>query len=528
MMPSVQRFQVNGRQKLNKLTATKDLILKIGLSVSMLSLIAIYLRKSSSNLMDAVTYFKVTVLDNKSFGEIITGLVAPGENGYFTSLFDLLLVKPLSFFIKIEWAFQVVNICTFVALGFLFFRLTSRFLKKTYAIFLTLLLLSTPSTGSFHTALFQISDRPFGLSNIYFLENSTASRIVFALLFFFSVRTFNEITKKQNKNVLWLTLILVHLIHPISGAICLFSIILMKYKADSSCIKTFKEKPAMVLLFISLIFSQVNSIIHNSQENYNSILGGFGGRATLDYSFYAFVLYLALPLLLLHISTKVINVSWYEIRSRFNFLLVPVLVQFFMVVIYILGWQNPLDILNRNGLVILVNILSYVPLLYVLSQSSRANKLVFIRLREGSRFIRILDTAPQVVTVFLIGAIFLQVSNSFLLREPLVVKNCAFLNGESTKELDNLIMHSVEDGELSIFEDTLSFVQLNLNQSQRQDFLANPLILGASLGSWNTKCRFIGLGYLLLNGFDQTDSAKNRIDAFNRILDSERKSKDAS
>ena len=527
-MQSVQKPQINGRKALNKSTIPKNFIVNTALAIFMLSLTAIYLRNSNRDSIDAVAYFKITVLENRTFSEVVIGLVRPGENGYFTSLFDLLLVKPLSSFMTIELAFQLVNLCVFFALGFLFLRLTSRFLKKTYAMFLTFLLLSTPTTGSFHAALFQIPDSNFGLSNIFFLQNSTSTRVLLALLFFFWVRTFNGNTKRQNRRLLSFSLIVVHLIHPICGAICLLSVVFMKSGEHRSFLKNFKEKSAIMLPLILLSVLQTISINSNLKERFNSILGGLGGRATPDYSFYSFVLYLALPILLLHISTKVINVSWYEIRSRFNFLFAPVSVQFLVVLIYILGWQNPLDVMNRNGLVVLINILSYVPLLYVLSQFSRANKLIFIRLRDSSRVIRIFELTPQVVTVLLTGAIFLQVSNSFHLREPIAVNSCSFLKGESINELNNLIMRSLGDEEVEIFEDTLSFVELNLIKRQSHEFLANPLTLPTSIDSLTNSCRFIGLGYLILNGFDQTDSARMKIDAFKKILESERKLENAS
>jgi hypothetical protein len=484
--------------------------------ILVLTLTFVFLSNTNWKFQNSVTLYKTLLVKDASFQILTLSMFIPEENFVFTSIFDLALLKPLMFFFSPEYAFGFSNLVCIILLGFLFYFFVNHYLKKKYSFFLTLLLLSTPTSGTFQENLETLLNGQVRSYGFFFLENSSPTRIVLVIAAYLWVYKSEFIDLKRKHTVLsYLTLLSV-LVHPISGLICLLLGFIRKSQILKNGVVHSKANQLLVVLAGCLFGAQSFSIIKALVGENRSVIGGLSGNVTLDYPIERTFFYFILPIVLLLMSTRIINISWYEIRKRFGFLFLLFAVQGISLTLYYLGSRNLLDVLYRNGLIFFISIASYIPVIYVYSQIARINKLLLLPLKHGKHIVGTINFLPQFVSVLLI--LVLVVTSAFTIRNHVGQSDEACDNRSNNysvllqKYFSNLELNNLTERD----ERTVEFISSNLTGSETNDFLSNPL--STETPAFSPQCIISGAGYLYVNGFDQSRESTLRIQAIKMKL----------
>jgi hypothetical protein len=270
-----------------------------------------------------------------------------------------------------------------------------------------------------------------------------------------------------------------------------------------------KSNLTFVFIATSLVLIQLFSICKAFIEENGSILGGLLGSTSFEYSNYRAIFYVVLPIVFLQASTLLMNISWYEIIKRFDFLIIAFVAQVFALVLYSIGLRNLLEVFSRNGLIYFVNIATYIPVIYVYSQIARINKFILLRLKSGHTLLRLLHLVPQVISLILILVLLYQSSLKVSNGKIGELDRCPYTGSSNAIKLEEFFSKSTQMSYFERQEKTLAFMGDNLSERDYRMFLSNPLKAEFSLK--NPNCMFFGAGYLYVNGFDQSKGADMRV-----------------
>jgi hypothetical protein len=267
-----------------------------------------------------------------------------------------------------------------------------------------------------------------------------------------------------------------------------------------------------VFIFYSvLIFLQVVKLVTGESESGQSLVTSLLRNQPLQFSFYHLVLYILLPVLLLTIFTKIMNVSWREIIQRFSFIAVLYFLSLASLIYAILLNENGLyEVLNRSGVTPLTNALVYLPVLYLLSEG-RYSRLFALRSLLFEKIVRISPLLVNTLVIVLLVAVSVQATwISISAARGQAQATCLNFDSAERLKVENLIR---ESSVLELEERKELILNYARGKLSPIDFIAfmtsplDPVIAQEKLGA---SCSLLGLGYLSLNGLSQSKVSRNR------------------
>lgn len=271
------------------------------------------------------------------------------------------------------------------------------------------------------------------------------------------------------------------------------------------------------ILTLSLLLGvQTASILLSS--SYGN-LGGITGDANIAISKFDLFFYCSLPPILIETARRFINISWYEIVSRFSFISTLFLFKIIAIVAsLVFDWDNPYEILSRNGYVDFIDVIVFIPVIYSLTAFDRANKIVSHR----SRVVSLTLAKSRALFNYFIATLLMLVllQSSDIVRSNYVNSNnmCLKLNESQQNELRAIVNRSAEVSDSIMQNELRTFTLQNIPRDKFRAFLREPF------GNFNRPeiselCGIDGLGYLVLNGFEQDSVSMTRMESFLRQLD---------
>ena len=388
-----------------------------------------------------------------------------------------------------------------------------RFLTVKTSLLLLWLLMFTQTSVSFHE-FFLSDDKNIGqLGNLALFDFPNPSTIVLGLLVFYYFGVLTDTPPKIRTLRICLALLLQVLISPINSIICgvwAFTDFFMSSRSPRFYL-TRKIRLTMFMFYSVLIFLQVMKLVTGGSESGESLATSLLRNQPLQFSYYHSVLYIFLPLLLLTIFTKIMNVSWREILQRFSFVAVLYFFSLASLIYAILLNENGLfEVLNRSGVMPLTNALVYLPILYLLSEG-RYSRLFALRSLMFEKIVRISPLLVNTLVIVLLVAVSIQATwISIGAAHGQAQATCINFVSDGRLKVENLIRESsvlaIDEREKLI----LKYAREKLSPMDFIAFMTSPLDPAISQEKLGSSCSLLGLGYLSLNGLNQSKVSQNR------------------
>jgi hypothetical protein len=461
----------------------------------------------------SVDYFKSIVTASMSPTEIVTNIAYPSNGLFLQNIFLLFPFKFLSTFFSIQFSYALTSFLLSVMSSYFFYKILRRFLTVKASLLLLWLLMFTQTSVSFHE-FFLSADKNIGqFGNLALSDFPNPSSIVLGLLVFYHIGVLADAPPKMRTLRICFALLLQVLISPINSIICGFWAFTDYFMSSRSprFHLTRKIRLTVFIFYSVLIFLQVVKLVTGESESGQSLVTSLLRNQPLQFSFYHLVLYILLPVLLLTIFTKIMNVSWREIIQRFSFIAVLYFLSLASLIYAILLNENGLyEVLNRSGVTPLTNALVYLPVLYLLSEG-RYSRLFALRSLLFEKIVRISPLLVNTLVIVLLVAVSVQATwISISAARGQAQATCLNFDSAERLKVENLIR---ESSVLELEERKELILNYARGKLSPIDFIAfmtsplDPVIAQEKLGA---SCSLLGLGYLSLNGLSQSKVSRNR------------------
>jgi hypothetical protein len=453
-----------------------------------------------------------------SLSELIKQMIIPIKSDFLISILDIFPHRFFKIFLSESWAYSISVSLVYIISVVLFYKITRRSLKFIPSLFLTSLLFLTPNDVGFHQYLTNFGTQDNGISGFHYLNFPFPVGVIFGLTFFAFFAGSQSYEPRIKYQFVGLALVLQVYIHPLSAAICGTWVIWDYFKnpGSPSLRQVKKLKFFLITIFSLLLTTQAVTILISSGQG---TFGGFTGTSDFEIPRFDILFFGLLPVLLIQLATKVINISWYEIISRFSFIVVLFLFKGIAILFsLLLNWDNPYEVLARNGYIDFIDILVFIPVIFSLLSFERLNKILQTRSKFQILKMNQIGFFSNCTFIVLITLLFFQAVEEFPDESSLNSSVCIQLGKKENQELQNLATRQESQSISLRQEDLKKFIIQNFSSDQYEDFLSNPF--GASnLLRQDGFCGRSSLGYLLLNGFNQDALSKDRISELLRQLD---------
>jgi len=450
--------------------------------------------------------------------ELIKQMIIPIKSDFLISILDIFPYRFFKIFMSESWAYSISVSLLYLSSVVLFYKITRRSLKFIPSFFLTSLLFLTPNDLGFHQYLNNFGDQDNVISGFRYLNFPFPVGVIFGLTLFTFFAGSQSYAPRIKYQVVGVALVLQVYIHPLSAAICGVWVIWDYFKNPGSpnLRQVKKLKFSLIMVFGILLTSQTVTLLISSSKG---TFGGFTGTSNFEIPKFDILFFGLLPVLLIQLATKLINISWYEIISRFSFIVVLFLFKGIAILCsLLLNWHNLYEVLARNGYIDFIDILVFIPVIYSLLSVERLNRIMQTRSKFPILKMNQIGFFSNCTFIVLIALLLFQAKAEFPDESSLSSSICIQLGKKENRELQNLAVRPVNQSISLRQQDLKRFILQNLSSDQYEDFLSNPF------GDPNVLrhegfCGRRSLGYLLLNGFNQDVRSKDRISELLRQLD---------
>ncbi len=467
----------------------------------------------------SIDYFKVIVTKSMDPLEIMKHIVYP-ENGLFLqNIFLLFPFKLLTVFFSLQISYVLSSLLVIVAASLLLYLTLRKFINKRLSLLLLWLLMFTQTSISFLESL-NLKSKSFSqLENLALLDFPNPSSIILGILIFYYFGILRDAPPKSKTFLICLCLFLQIFISPISSILCGFWALLHYFMSARSprFNSTRKVSLSVFSIYWILISSQVFILIRGKSGHHESLIGSILKNQSFQFSWVYFLLYILFPLAGLLVSRAVMNVSWHEIGHRFSFILVLYLTSIVTLIYSIITGDGALKaVLNSSGVTPLTNALVFVPILCLFSEARFSNFLI-VRSHFFGSAIRRLPVFMNVVITVLLFAVTIQSSWITIGSANSYSRSiCPNFNDEDRIDIEQMVLMSTDldlEGKKAVI---LDYANRNMNPSDFAIFMENPIDSSSSDGFEGDSCVQKGLGYLSLNGLNQ--SRISRISAIDLVV----------
>lgn len=475
---------------------------------------------NSQNLIgiQSGTIYRQYKISGLNFADLIGRMIIPIESEFLISVIDIFPYKVLELVFPEKIAYSLSVSIFFVGSLILFYKVTRRTIPTLPSVFLTTLLFLTPTLDGFHKYLARFGSGGNRYSGYFLMEFPFPIGVIFGLSLFAYLAGSQNYSPKIKYRAIGIALVLQVYIHPLNAFVCGAWLIWDFFKNPGSPklshLKSFKLLRILILLL--LLGVQTFSILFSS--SYGNF-GGITGDANLSISKFDLIFFSLLPLVLIEIARKFINISWYEIISRFSFISALFIFKLFAICVsLVFDWDNLYEVLSRNGYVDFIDVIIFIPVIYSLTAFDRANKIVTNRSRAADLILAKSRVAFNFLVATLLSLVVLQSSD--VVRSNYFSRNdaCLKLNDSQQDNLREIVVRSGELSESILQNELQNFTLQEIPRGKYRDFLREPF------GNFNRPeiselCGIDGLGYLVLNGFEQDNASMIRMESFLKQLE---------
>lgn len=402
----------------------------------------------------------------------------------------------------LQLQYSIPSFITFVIVGLLSFAtLRSLYLyfvqtlPKQFSLLLLLLIFLTPIYGEFRQALSSPLEASF-YGFLFALFPYPFLMLAGTILVLTSLNRDRLSRQLSINRALGLSFIL-YLLHPF-----LFAVFVVSFIAQARMFKNRKivrfgfwsQKIFIVLFFLSLlawgIFLWVNF--------HAKFLGAFTIEAPSNFNSFEIITYIFVPIVLLLLSLFLVNISLYEIVSKFIPILTLFLIETGLVTLSLISGRNFLLFLSINGLDAILHVLYFVPSIYVALSVSRRQRIKWIyfeKLGELSEKL-ISNWLPKIAVVL-----------TLILFSITLKNNVEYLNRQTecrdAKYIERLVKANLGEIELKQMPQALlaNLQVYTLKDTSFSAFMGMPHFNRFLYPTHNQICSIDGLGYLISNGF---------------------------
>ncbi len=467
----------------------------------------------------SIDYYKVIITKSMDPFEIVKHIVYP-ENGLFLqNIFLLFPFKLLTVFFSLHISYALSSLLVIVAASWLLYLILRNFLDKRLSLLLLWLLMFTQTSITFLESLNFRGKNFSQLGNLALLDFPNPSSIILGILIFFYYGILRDAPPKSKTLMICLCLFLQVLISPVSSILCGVWALLHYFMSARSprFNSTRKVSLSVFSVYWIIVSSQVFILIRGTSGTYESLIGGILINQTFQFSWVYLFLYILFPLAGLLVSRATMNVSWHEIVHRFSFILLLYVTSIVTLIFSIIKRDGALQaVLSSSGITPLTNTLVLVPLLCLFSEARFSNFLVVRNHFFGSAT-RILPVLMNLVIIVLLFAVTIQstwITVSVANSRSLSI--CPTFNDEDRIEIEQMVLRSTDldlEGKKVLI---LDYANRNMDPSDFAIFMENPIGHSNTGRSTGDACVQKGLGYLSLNGLNQ--SRLSRISATDLVV----------
>lgn len=456
---------------------------------------------------NSIDYFKIIITKSMGPLEIVKHIVYP-ENGLFLqNIFLLFPFKFLTLFFSIQISYALSSLLVIVAASLLLYLILRKFINKRLSLLLLWLLMFTQTSISFLESLNFKGKNSHQSGNLALLDFPNPSSIILGILIFYYFGILRDAPPKSKTLLICLCLFLQVLISPISSILC-GSWALLHYFMSARSPRfnsTRKVSLSVLSIYWILISSQVFTLIRGRSGTHESLIGSILKNQTFQFSWVYFFLYILFPLAGLLVCKATMNISWHEIGHRFSFILLLYLTSIVTLIYSIIEKDGALQaVLSSSGITPLTNALVFVPLLCLFSEARFSNFLV-VRSHFFGSATRKLPVLMNVVIIVLLFAVTIHSSQITVSAANSRSQSiCPTFNGKDRIEIEQLVLQSTDldlEGKKVLL---LDYANRNMDPSDFAIFMKNPIDHSNTGGSMGDSCVQEGLGYLSLNGLNQS------------------------
>lgn len=456
------------------------------------------------------SYYRQNVIEKLSYLDAFIQMIFPFSTTFLVSILDIVPFKILNSVLDSSIAYAIsANLLFFISIT-LFYSACRKYIGFPASFFLTMLLFLTPNELSFHQYLTSPSLNFVGGVGFRFLSFPFPIGIIFGLSLFLFVSSSSLIKPKEKYKLLAILLFLQIYVHPLNAIIC-GTWMLWDYFSNPGSPKAKsanKIKFYGLIIFVLFASLQLVAVLFSSNAG---VIGGFVGPSEFKIGFFDLIFFAIMPLVLIQISTKFINISWLEIIYRFNFVAVLFLVKIFAVVCSkIFEWQNPYEVLTRNGYIDFIDALIYIPVIYVYSSNERSNKILKSKFRLFAWGISKSKKILNLILGLLITLLLLQSIPNFQIKNYSDGDVCIQLNPLQLADLQKFVIQVDKLSYNEIERRLILFTKSNIPPDQYKDFFDSPIKEVSSRILTSNECALSGYGYLILNGFSQSEASMKK------------------
>jgi len=461
----------------------------------------------------SVDYFKIIITNYMGPLEIVQNILYP-ENGLFLqNIFLLIPFKLLTVPFSLQVSYALSSFLVTAAASWLFYLILRKFLNKRLSLLLLWLLMFTQTSISF-LEFFNLQDKTFNqLGNLALLDFPNPSTVILSILIFYYFGVLKDAPPKSKTLLICLCLFLQVLVSPISSIICGTWAVAHYFMSVRSprFHSTRKLRLTVFSLYWVLISSQLLILIRGRSANKESLIAGILKNQLLQFSWLYVVLYLVLPIVGIFLSRALMNVSWSEISHRFSFIIVLYLTSVLaMIYSFIVGDGALQAVLNASGITPLTNTLVYVPILCLLSEA-RFSHFLAVRSELFRKLTRMLPFLLNTTIVVLLCSVTVQTSwITVSATSNRSQSNCPTFTYEDRIQIEQLVLNSTNLDLNSRKISILDYANRKMNPFDFAVFMENPIDWSNSDRLKEGSCVQKGLGYLSLNGFNQSRISRIR------------------
>lgn len=455
----------------------------------------------------SVDYFKVIITKYMGPLEIVQNISYP-ENGLFLqNIFLLFPFKLLTILFSLQLSYALSSFLVSIAASWLFFLILRRFLNKRLSLLLLWLLMFTQTSTTFLESINLQGELFNRLGNLAILDFPNPSSVILSILIFFYFGVIKDAPPKLKTLLICLCLLLQVLVSPISSIICGTWAVAHYFMSVRSprFHSTRKVRLTVITLYWVLISSQILTLVRGKSADEESLIAGILENQVFQFSWAYVVLYLLLPIAGIFLSRALMNVSWSEIGHRFSFIIVLYFTSVLSMIYSLMVRDGALQaVLNASGITPLTNTLVYVPILCLLSEA-RFSHFLAIRNEFFGKLTRILPFLLNATIVVLLCSVIVQASwITISATNNRFQSNCPTFTDEDRIEVEQLVLNSTNldlNGKKNLI---LAYANHKMNPRDFAVFMQNPINSSNSDGLEEVSCVQKGLGYLSLNGLNQS------------------------
>ena len=461
----------------------------------------------------SVDYFKIIITKYSSPLEIVQNISYP-ENGLFLqNIFLLFPFKLLTVPFSLQFSYALSSFLVTVAASWLFYLILRKFLNKRLSLLLLWLLMFTQTSTSFLESI-NLHGKVFNrLGNLAILDFPNPSSVILSILIFYYFGVLKDAPPKSKIFLICLCLFLQVLVSPISSIICGTWAVAHYFMSVRSprFHSTRKIRLTVFSLYWVLISSQVLILVRGRSANKESLIAGILKNQVFQFSWAYVVLYLVLPIAGIFLSRALMNVSWSEISHRFSFIIVLYFTSVLSMIYSFIVRDGALQaVLNASGITPLTNTLVYVPILCLLSEA-RFSHFLAVRNELFGKLTRILPFLLNATIVVLLCSVIVQTSwITISATHNRSQSNCPAFTDEDRIEIEQLVLNSTNldlNGKKNL---VLAYANHKMNPTDFTVFMQNPINSSNSDGLEEVSCVQKGLGYISLNGLNQSKISRIR------------------